>query len=80
MFSFLQGYRLTVLNSKPGMTIDTGKLLLLNLALWYLPALMMPAIVSATRRFPLETGAGFAPSWCTRAARCFFRSCISSAC
>ena len=54
--SFLQAYRLTLLNSKPGMTIEAGKLLILNLALWYLPALMMPAIVWATRRFPLEAG------------------------
>jgi two-component system LytT family sensor kinase len=54
--SFLQAYRLTLVNSKPGMTIEAGKLLILNLALWYLPALMMPAIVWAARRFPLEAG------------------------
>jgi signal transduction histidine kinase len=56
LFSFLQAYRLTLLNSKPGMTIDAGKLLILNLALWYLPAVMMPAIVSAARAFPFEAG------------------------
>jgi len=54
--SFLQAYRLTLVNSKPGMTIEAGKLLILNLALWYLPALMVPAIVCAARRFPLEAG------------------------
>jgi two-component system LytT family sensor kinase len=54
--SFLQAYRLTLLNSKPGMTIEAGKLLVLNLALWYLAALMVPAIVWAARRFPLDTG------------------------
>ena len=54
--SFLQAYRLTLLNSKPGMTIEAGKLLILNLALWFLPAVMMPAIVWAARRFPLEAG------------------------
>ena len=54
--SFLQAYRLTLVNSKPGMTIEAGKLLILNLALWYLPALMVPAIVWAARRFPLEAG------------------------
>ena len=54
--SFLQAYRLTLVNSKPGMTIEAGKLLILNLALWYLPALMVPMIVSAARRFPLEAG------------------------
>jgi two-component system, LytTR family, sensor kinase len=54
--SFLQAYRLMLVNSKPGMTIEAGKLLILNLALWYLPAVMMPAIVWAARRFPLEAG------------------------
>jgi signal transduction histidine kinase len=54
--SFLQAYRLTSVNMKPGMSIATGKLLILNLALWYLPALMMPAIVAAARAFPLEAG------------------------
>ena len=54
--SFLQAYRLTAVSVKPGMTIEAGKLLILNLALWYLPALMMPAIVSAARRFPVEAG------------------------
>jgi len=54
--SFLQAYRLTSVNMKPGMSIATGKLLILNLALWYLPALLMPVIVSAARAFPLEAG------------------------
>ena len=54
--SFLQAYRLTSVNMKPGMSIATGKLLILNLALWYLPALLMPLIVSAARAFPLEAG------------------------
>jgi two-component system LytT family sensor kinase len=56
LFSFLQAYRLTLLNAKPGMTTDAGKLVILNLALWYLPALLMPAIVAAARAFPLEAG------------------------
>ena len=54
--SFLQAYRLTSVNMKPGMSIATGKLLILNLALWYLPALMMPVVVAAARAFPLEAG------------------------
>ena len=54
--SFLQAYRLTLVNIKPGMTIEAGKLLILNLALWYLPAVLMPVIVSAARRFPFESG------------------------
>jgi signal transduction histidine kinase len=56
LFSFLQAYRLTLLTSKPGMTIEAGKLLALNLALWYIAALMMPAIVWLARRFPFDTG------------------------
>jgi len=56
LFSFLQSYRLTLINSKPGMTIEAGKLLALNLALWYVAALLMPAIVWMARRFPFDTG------------------------
>jgi signal transduction histidine kinase len=56
LFSFVQAYRLTLINTKPGMTIEAGKLLVLNLALWYIPALLIPAIVWAARRFPLEHG------------------------
>ena len=56
LFSFLQAYRLTLINSKPGMTIEAGKLVALNLALWYIAALVMPAIVWMARRFPFDTG------------------------
>lgn len=56
LFSFLQAYRLTLINSKPGMTVEAGKLLALNLALWYIAALLMPAIVWMARRFPFDTG------------------------
>jgi two-component system, LytTR family, sensor kinase len=56
LFSFLQAYRLTLINMKPGMSIEAGKLLVLNLALWYVPALLMPAVVAAARRFPFDTG------------------------
>jgi len=38
------------------MTIEAGKLLALNLALWYVAALLMPAIVWMARRFPFDTG------------------------
>jgi two-component system, LytTR family, sensor kinase len=55
-FSFLQALRLTSVNAKPGMPIEAGKLFLLNLALWYLPALMMPGIVAVARQFPLDVG------------------------
>jgi signal transduction histidine kinase len=56
VFSFMQAYRLTTINARPGMTIMAGKLLLLNLALWYIPALLMPAVVWAARRFPFDSG------------------------
>jgi two-component system, LytTR family, sensor kinase len=58
-FSWLQAYRLTLVNSKPGMEITSmqaGKLLVLNLALWYVPALLMPAVVWVARRFPFDSG------------------------
>jgi LytS/YehU family sensor histidine kinase len=44
---------------KPGEPLEAGfagKLLILNLALWYLPAVMMPAVVYAARRFPIDEG------------------------
>jgi two-component sensor histidine kinase len=56
MFSWLQAWRLTLINSKPGMDIHPEKLLVLNLAYWYVPALLMPAVVWAARRFPFDTG------------------------
>jgi hypothetical protein len=56
VFSWLQAYRLTVVNLKPGMPVQAGKLLVLNLALWYVPALLMPAVVWAARRFPFDAG------------------------
>ena len=58
-FSWMQAYRLTLVNSNPGMSLTSmqaGKLLVLNLALWYFPALLMPAVVWAARRFPFDTG------------------------
>jgi len=55
-FSWLQAYRLTLVNDKPVTTLHAGKLLVLNLALWYVPALFMPAVVWAARRFPFDTG------------------------
>jgi signal transduction histidine kinase len=56
LFSFLQAYRLTSISIKPGMTIMAGKLLVLNLALWYIPSLLIPAVVLAARRFPFDSG------------------------
>ena len=56
LFSWLQAYRLTLVNSQPGLHVQAGKLLVLNLALWYLAALFMPAAVWAARRFPFDAG------------------------
>ena len=64
----MQAYRLTLINTKPGMSIESGKLLILNLSLWYLPALLMPAIVWAARRVSARGRAhASAPSPCPRA-------------
>jgi two-component system LytT family sensor kinase len=57
LFSALQAYRLTLVYMKAGETMKpgfAGKLVILNLALWYLPAIMMPAVVRVARRFPLD--------------------------
>jgi signal transduction histidine kinase len=54
LFSTLQAVRLTVINSKEGMPVQVGKLLILNLAFWYIPALLTPSIVATARRFRLD--------------------------
>jgi signal transduction histidine kinase len=56
LFSFLQAWRLTFINTRPGTIIHPGKLLALNLEYWYLPALLMPAVVWTARRFPFASG------------------------
>jgi signal transduction histidine kinase len=57
LFSWLQAYRITLVNQAAGKPLEAGlpaKLLILNLALWFLPALMMPAVVRVARQFPLD--------------------------
>src|SRR6476469_2187634 len=57
LFSALQAYRLTLVNMSPGEALDAsfaGKLIVLNLALWYIAAAMMPAVVRVARQFPLD--------------------------
>ena len=56
LFSWLQAWRLTIINSKPGIDVQAGKLLVLNLAYWYIPALLIPAVVWAARRYSFDTG------------------------
>jgi two-component system LytT family sensor kinase len=54
LFSTLQAYRLTMLAAKEGMPIEIGRLLILNLAFWYIPALLLPSVVAVARRFRLD--------------------------
>ena len=52
VFSTLQAYRLTMLSMKDGASIDVGHLLILNLAYWYVPAILTSPIFRLTYRFP----------------------------
>ncbi len=57
LFSWLEAYRITLVNKQPGQPLEAGhalKLLVLNLAYWYVPALMVPGVVRVARRFPLD--------------------------
>ena len=40
---------------------DVAKLLVLNIAYWYVPALLIPAIATIARRFPLDSGSRVRP-------------------
>jgi len=51
LFSTLQAYRLTAITMKTGIDIEVGKLLVLNLALWFIPAALTPLIFALTRRY-----------------------------
>ena len=51
LFSTLQAYRLTALNSHDP---ELGYLLVLNLALWHIPAALTPIIFGLTRRYPVS--------------------------
>jgi len=54
LFSTLQGYRLTTLNLRYPMDIEVGKLLLLNLVYWYVPASLAPIIFRLGHRFRID--------------------------
>jgi len=57
VFSTLQAYRITLVMMKSSEPIEAGsilKLAILNFALWYVPALMVPAVVCVSRKFPLD--------------------------
>jgi signal transduction histidine kinase len=55
LFSTLQSYRLTSLNSKyPMDEIEVGRIFLLNLAYWYVPAALTPTIFRLANWFRLD--------------------------
>ena len=54
LFSTLQAYRLSTLAMRGGMEVEAGRLLLLNLAYWYVPAAITSAIFRLSHRFPVE--------------------------
>jgi signal transduction histidine kinase len=58
LFSTAQSYRLTVLTAKPGYDVPVFNLLIINLALWYIPALLVFPIVGIARRLPFD-----GPGW-----------------
>jgi signal transduction histidine kinase len=53
-FSTLQAYRLTTLNLRTPMDIEVGKLLILNLIYWYVPAALSTVIFRLGHRFRLD--------------------------
>ncbi len=56
VFSTLQVYRLSTLNIKDPMDIAVWRLLVLNLAYWYVPALLSPLIFRLGARYRFESG------------------------
>jgi signal transduction histidine kinase len=55
IFSTLQAYRLTTLNIKDPMNIEVWRLLVLNLAYWYVPASLTSPIFRIAHRFPIDS-------------------------
>jgi len=51
LFSTLQSYRLTMLTMKDGYSINVGRILILNLVYWYVPAILTSPIFRLTHRF-----------------------------
>jgi hypothetical protein len=57
-FSALQSYRLSTLNLRYPMDIEVGKILILNLVYWYVPASLTPIIFQLGHRFRVD-----GPQW-----------------
>jgi signal transduction histidine kinase len=58
VFSALQAYRLTTLDMQKTVDVEIGRLLILNLAYWYVPAALTGVIFGLSHRFRLDT-----PRW-----------------
>src|SRR5262245_38628586 len=54
LFSTVQAYRLTSISIKHGYDIEVGKLTVLNLALWYVPAALSPIIFRLMKRYRID--------------------------
>ena len=54
IFSTLQAYRLTTLNINEKMDVEVWRLLVLNLAYWYVPAGLTSLIFRVAHRFPID--------------------------
>ena len=54
IFSTLQAYRLTTLNINGKMDVEVWRLLVLNLAYWYVPAGLTSIIFRVAHRFPFD--------------------------
>jgi two-component system LytT family sensor kinase len=55
VFSALQSYRLESLMARGYVDIPEGKLLILNLAYWYVPAILTPTIFRLAHRFRVDS-------------------------
>ncbi len=54
LFSALQSYRLSTLNLRYPMDIEVGKIVILNLVYWYVPAALSPIIFRLGHRFRVD--------------------------
>ena len=54
LFSALQSYRLSTLNLRGPMDIEVGKIVILNLVYWYVPASFSPIVFRLGHRFRVD--------------------------
>jgi len=77
-FSFLQAYRLTTLNLRYPMDIEVGRLLLLNLVYWYIPASLSTVMFGLAHRFRID-GARFIQALAVHAGAALLYSVVHCA-